>query len=76
MKPESAEKAATLLEELKELEKYKKILSENTAHFEFILHYGNVEHWEKVIIERRHNSGLLNELERIIKKVEKELEDL
>lgn len=80
MKPELVKKAASLLEEIKELKKYKNLIEDkkqgSTAHFEFVQHYGNLSDYERVQIEIKHSDRFISLLDTIITELEKELEEI
>lgn len=80
MKLESAKKATELLEEIKELSKYKDLLNNRehgkVAHVAFVQHYGTLKDYEQVDFDHKYNKLFLSVIEGIIKKLEDELESL
>ena len=63
MKQSDVEKAGKLLEEIKEMKKYKSFLSrdnkhKDVVHFEIRNHYGNCNEWETAKIDERFNKRL------------------
>ena len=66
---EKIERASKLLEELRELEKYKDLLVDdrkNETHFQFVQHYGKLETYSIVNIPNRYNNRFLELLDGII----------
>jgi len=80
MKPELVEKANELLEEIKDLKRYKDLITDRNhgqvAHFEFVQHYGQLKDYDMVQIDKKHNNVFITVLDTIINKLEKELEEL
>ncbi len=80
MKLESAKKATELLEEIKELSKYKDLLNHKdhskVAHVAFVQHYGTLKDYEQVDFDHKYNKLFFPVIEGIIKKLEDELESL
>ena len=77
MTKESAKKASVLLEEIDELSKYKKFLSDrecgNVAHFAFVQHYGVNDSYSKIDIDKKHNHLFIPILDTLIAILEAEL---
>lgn len=66
-----------VLEELEDLERYKKIAKDNkgTVHFEIVAHYGDCRDYEKIQISRKHYARLILEVEKIIQELNNEIEN-
>jgi len=79
MKIEKLEKASALLDEMKDLKKYKDLFKDrnngNVAHFEVVQHYGKLETYDRVDIPKRFNTAFTHLLENCIKEIEDEIKE-
>lgn len=78
MKKETAEKVALILAEIKSLSAYKEILQDKThgriAHFELCQHYGSDP--RRVVFEHKYTLRFTEVVEKIIKELNDELENI
>lgn len=76
---ETAKKAAQLLEEIEQIEKYKQILDDTStgrsvAHFEFCLNYGDRS--PRIIFEDKYTKKFIPIVEEILRELNLELSEL
>ena len=80
MNIKEAEKASVILEEIKELSKYKKLIDDKdhgkVAHVAFVQHYGTLKHYEQVNFDIKYNKLFIPVIEGIIKNLEDELKKI
>lgn len=74
MTVEQTEKANSILEDIKELKKFKSFPKKDTVHFEIAEHYGNGAHL--AIIPKRYNDRLITLVDTFISELEKQLSEL
>ena len=77
---EQAEKASVILEEIKDLSKYKKLLANKdhgkVAHVAFVQHYGTLKHYEQVNFDIKYNKLFIPVIEGIIKNLEDQIKKI
>ena len=73
-------KGQELIDELKELRKINKLLSDNqhkyNVNVKFHQHFGDCSDYERVEVDKRHTSRFVDLLKQIISDVERELIEL
>lgn len=77
---EQAEKARELMDEIKEINHYKKILSDKElgelAHVAFVQHYGDLKSYDRVDLSQKYNVLFIPIFDSIISRLSTELAEL
>jgi len=80
MQRENYDQAKKIIDEIEELEKYKKLTTDrkhsDVAHFNMVQHYGDCGVYDTVSIHYKHTPRFLEVLQEIIKELKTNLEKL